>query len=176
MQVTFDASGQAMFLMPSVGASEHPVRTSRSQESEQGLKETEAALCERFFGLFGKKGQTSPNGWPTKMLKECYQAIEDLTSLQYALKWGNWGTISSGRCLTRSITAFRRTGKEYTLSDILGARRGGRVLRGCEWSIYGQRVPGWIAKEYQMKMGTKGGVEQFVTSFEVLGCPKFREG
>lgn len=119
MQVTFDASGQAMFLMPSVGASEHPVRTSRSQESEQGLKETEAALCERFFGLFGKKGQTSPNGWSMKMLKECYQAIEDLTSLQYALKWGNWGTISSGRCLTRSITAFRRTGKEYTLSDIL---------------------------------------------------------
>lgn len=57
-----------------------------------------------------------------------------------------------------------------------GARRGGRVLRGCEWSVYGQRVPGWIAKEYQMKMGTKGGVEQFVTSFEVLGCPKFKEG
>lgn len=119
MQVTFDASGQAVFLMPSVGVSEHPVRTSQLQESEQGLTETEAALCERFFGLFGKKGQTSPNGWSTKMLKECYRAIEDLTSLQYALKWGNWGTISSGRCLTRSITAFRRTGKEYTLSDIL---------------------------------------------------------
>lgn len=58
----------------------------------------------------------------------------------------------------------------------VGARRGGRVLRGCEWSVYGQRVPGWVAVEHQVKMGTISGVQQYVTSYEVLECPKFRRG
>ena len=57
-----------------------------------------------------------------------------------------------------------------------GAVRGGKVLRGCAWSLYGCKVDGWVAKEYRIKMGTLRGVEQYVTSYEVLDCPEFVKG
>ena len=58
----------------------------------------------------------------------------------------------------------------------VGARVGGKLIRGCAWSVYGCKVDGWNAIEYQVKMGTIAGVEQYVTSYEVLDCPEFVKG
>lgn len=72
----FDRSGQAMFPELTAGASEHLVRTSRLQENEQGLTETEAALSEKCSAFLANlKKKTDPNGLSTKMLRECCQAI-----------------------------------------------------------------------------------------------------
>lgn len=40
---------------------------------------------------------------------------------------------------------------------------------GCEWSIYGQKVPGWDAEECHV-----GGLTK--PSFLVKSCPKFKRG
>ena len=113
-----DLFGQMMFPGLIAGASEHPVRTSQSQESEQDLTETEAPSFERYFALSGKQGKKIDlNGLSTKMLRECLAATEDLTILPFSLKWTNSGMISNGRFSTASITPYRRTGKGCTLLD-----------------------------------------------------------
>lgn len=95
-----DLFGQMMFLEPTAGVSEHPVRTSQSQESEQDLTETEAPSFERYFALSGKQGRKRDlNGLSTKMLRECLAATEDMTSLPFSLKWTNSGMISNGRSI-----------------------------------------------------------------------------
>lgn len=120
MPLISDMFGQMMFLMPSAGVSEHPVKISQSQENGQDLTATEVPSFERYFDLCGKKGQKiNLSGLSMKMLRECYQATEDLTSLPFCLKWTNWGTIANGLISTANITEYPKTGKECTLSDIL---------------------------------------------------------
>lgn len=118
MPLISDMFGQMMFLMPNAGVSAHPVKISQSQENGQDLTATEVPSFERYFDLCGKKGQKiSLNGLSMRMLRECYQATEDLTSLPFCLKWTNWGTIANGLLLTANITAYPKTGKECILSD-----------------------------------------------------------
>lgn len=120
MPLISDMFGQMMFLMPNAGVSEHPVRTLALQENEQDLTATEVPSFGRYFDLCGKKGKKiNPNGLSMRMLRECYQATEDLTSLPFCLKWTNWGTIANGLLSTANITEYPRTGSECTLSDIL---------------------------------------------------------
>ena len=120
IQMTLDQWMPEIFQKLIVGASEHPARTSLSLESEPGLVETDHPSFERYFESVGKSGKRiDPNGLSMKMLKECYQATEDLTSLGFSLKWGGWGTISNGLISTANITEYPRTGKEYILLDIL---------------------------------------------------------
>lgn len=120
MPLISDMFGQMMFLMPSAGVSEHPVKTLALQENEQDLTATEVPSFERYFDLCGKKEKKiNPNGLSMRMLRECLAATEDLTSLPFCLKWTNWGTIANGSLSTASITEYPRTGKECTLSDIL---------------------------------------------------------
>lgn len=57
-----------------------------------------------------------------------------------------------------------------------GNKVGGRYIRGCNWSIYGQKVDGWTAKEHKMVIRDKRWGEREVTSFEVLDCPEFVRG
>lgn len=115
-----DMFDQMMFPGVIAGVSEHLVRTSQSQENEQDLTAKEVPSFERYFDLSGKQGKKIDlNGLSTKMLRECYQATGDLTSLQFSLKWTNWGTTVNGRFLTASITPYRRTGKGCILLDIL---------------------------------------------------------
>ena len=44
-----------------------------------------------------------------------------------------------------------------------------RYTRGCEWSIYGQKVPGWEAIE-------SPHTSYLGPSFNVRKCPKFERG
>lgn len=103
-----------------VGASAHPAKTSQWQDTEKDLKETEVPSFEKYFESLGKRGKKiDPNGSSTKMLRECFQATEDLTSLPFSLKWIGGGTTQNGFYSTLNITEYPRTGRECILSDIL---------------------------------------------------------
>ena len=54
-------------------------------------------------------------------------------------------------------------------------KRTGRQTAGCEWSLYRCKVPGWVAKEDIVTMGSSRSPKA-VTSFEVQECPKFERG
>ena len=85
----------------------------------KGLGGIDQALSVKYSGLSKKKQKINPNGWSTKTLKECYQAITDGISYPYCLQWMDWGMTSNGRLSTQKILESRRIGKECTLSDIL---------------------------------------------------------
>lgn len=53
----------------------------------------------------------------------------------------------------------------------------GVYIKGCEWSIDGQPVPGWTAEKY------KRNLERYTIkyrglgySYHVIKCPKFEKG
>ena len=79
------------------GVSERRARISVLPDYAQDLTESEADLFEKCLGLSGKKNpQIDPNGFSTKMLKVCSQAITDGTLPRFKLKWGNAGTMCNG--------------------------------------------------------------------------------
>ena len=95
-------------------------KTSVWPENEQDLTETGQCLFVKYFVSLGNKTNViNPNGSSMKMLRECYQATEDLTSLPFCLKWTNSGTIVNGRLSTQDISEYHKTEKESILSDIL---------------------------------------------------------
>jgi len=57
--------------------------------------------------------------YSSKTLKVFFQATEDKPSRSFFRSWGVSDTGRSGRYLTASIMASLRTGREYSLSDIL---------------------------------------------------------
>lgn len=92
MLPTLEMCEQMNFLDQIVGASEHHARTSQLQEIERVLQETDQVSFEKYFGYLGKQGKKIDlNGCSMKMLRECYQATEDLTTLPFSLKWTGGG-------------------------------------------------------------------------------------
>ena len=51
----------------------------------------------------------------------------------------------------------------------------GRCIQGCDWSVYRCKVPGWVADEEILSIGTRGKPKE-VVSFNVRECPKFERG
>lgn len=103
---TSELPGQMNFLEQIAGASEHHARTSQLQGEEQDLMENAVVSFEKYFDSLKKRGKKIDlNGCSMKMLRECYQATEDLTTLPFSLQWMNWGTIANGKLLTQRISA-----------------------------------------------------------------------
>lgn len=91
-QMTLDQWMPDLFRGLIAGASEHLARTSALQEPEPDLMEIGHPSFERYFASVKKLGKKiDPNGLSMRMLRECYQATEDLTSLPFSLKWGGAG-------------------------------------------------------------------------------------
>ena len=119
MQMTLEQWMPEIFLMPTAGASEAHAQASAKQEEEKDLMAHLASL-KKSSGSYGTKNlQIDPSGYSMKMLKECFQAIEDGTLPSFSLKWTSWGSIVNGSCLTQKISEFRKTENESTLSDVL---------------------------------------------------------
>ena len=96
-------------------------KTSASQASKKACKKVSEAdcftrLCDCLPAV-GKK--IDPDGYSLKMLK-IYLALEtDLISRGCCVKWGGTGILSNGTLSTAKTTAFPKTGKGCSLSDIL---------------------------------------------------------
>lgn len=102
-----------------VGLSERRAKIFRLLESVPDLTEIEAPLYAKFL-LSLKKGEKKidPNGLSTRMLRECFQRMADLTILKSSLKWTDSGMTVNGKISTLPGTS-PKTGSAYTLSDIL---------------------------------------------------------
>lgn len=91
MNKTFEQLELPICQLQTAGPSEPLVKISALPGEEQGLKEGEAALCERFLKSWKKqKKKINPHGLSMKTLKECCLLAEDLTSYQSSLKWTEW--------------------------------------------------------------------------------------
>ena len=87
-----------------------------------GLGGAEAPSFEKYLGCsVNSKKKIDLSGLSTKTLRECLAATEDLTSLQFSLKWMNWGTTASGKFSTQKILEYHKTESECILLDILEA-------------------------------------------------------
>lgn len=118
-QMTLEMFMPGMFRKQTVGASERPVSRSQSPENEQEWMENPVSF-EKYFAYCKKSGKKIDlNGCSMKMLRECFQATEDLTTLPFSLKWTGGGMTSHGRYSTLNITEYRKTGSVCLLSDIL---------------------------------------------------------
>ena len=121
MQMTLDEWMPEAFPLPIAGASARLAKTSvMPTPLEEGLTEIAVPSFVKYFASLGKCGKKIDlNGSSMKMLKECYRATEDLTSLPFSLNWMNAGMTSNGSYSTVKTSAFRKTESESTLSDIL---------------------------------------------------------
>ena len=119
-QMTLDQWMPEVFQRQTVGALDHHARISPSVENAEGWTETGVPSFERYFAYLGKRGnKIDPNGSSMKMLRECYQATEDLISLPFSLKWMNLGMTSNGSLLTQSTLESHKAVKECSLLDII---------------------------------------------------------
>lgn len=85
---TLEMCEQLTFLDQIVGASDRLARISVWQDAEKDSKEAGLLSFKRYFDSLGKRGKKiDPNGCSMKMLRECFRATEDLTSLPFSLKW-----------------------------------------------------------------------------------------
>ena len=117
---TYVKSPETQSQRSTAGASERRAKISASQDLEPGYQGAEVPSFEKYFASQGKCGKKiDPSGSSMKMLRECYQATEDLTSLLFSLKWMNSGTIANGFCSTANITEYPKTESACILSDIL---------------------------------------------------------
>lgn len=120
MLPTLEMCEQLTFLDQIAGVSEHHARISALQDSEKVLVETGQVSFEKYFAFLKKQGKKIDlNGCSMRMLRECYQATGDLTTLPFSLKWTGGGTTLNGRYSTLNTTEYPRTVKECSLSDIL---------------------------------------------------------
>ena len=117
--VTLDDCEQMTFPELMCGALDSLAKTSVLQESKKDLQETEADFFTQLLN-FSKiqKKKIDPLPYSLKMLKIYYLSIEDTTSSPFSLNWTKSGMMRNGRLSTLPIT-FRRTEREYLLSDIL---------------------------------------------------------
>lgn len=119
MPKIYDQLTLGTFLDVIATVSEPPVKILASREPAPGWGGTEVLSLEKYLELSGKSmKEIDPNGLSMKMLRECFQVTKDETISESSWKWTNWGTTSNGRFLTQKIT-FHKTGKGYTLSDII---------------------------------------------------------
>ena len=123
VQLTLEQWMPQIFQKLTVGVSEHPAKISPSPESEKDSGETDQVLLEKYSEFLPKRGKKiNLNGLSMKMLRECYQATEDLISLGYSLNLIGGGTTLNGNYSTLNVTEYLKTESEYTLSDILEAK------------------------------------------------------
>lgn len=90
-------------------------RLSVWRESDRALTSNEERS---FSNLLGLPKVDDPRIYSLKTLKVSYLRKEGIASQAFFRGWMNWGIASNGRCLTASISGFRRTGS-VSLSTVL---------------------------------------------------------
>ena len=119
MQMTLDGFSPRTYRKQTAGVSDSPVRTSALPESSLALTEQEAACFSELCALCKtSKKKIDPHTYSLRTLKTYLALMGERTSLNFSLKWTKVGTMQNGKLSTLPITS-RKTGKEFSLSDIL---------------------------------------------------------
>lgn len=119
MQRIYEKSGQLMFLEPTSGVQDSPVRTSALQENVSDSKESVQVCFSQLRDLLEtSKKKIDPLTCFLRTLKIYIALTEGLTSPAFSLSWTKSGTMLNGR-LSTLPTSSLRTGKESLLSDVL---------------------------------------------------------
>ena len=94
-----------------IGAESQPC-----EEFERIAQDSFSELCTL---LGNSKKKRDLNGYSSRMLRICLALMVDGISPGFSVAWTRVGTMRSGRFSTLKISEFHRTGKGYSLSDIL---------------------------------------------------------
>jgi len=113
---TLEKSSQQTFLSTTSSAQDSRAKVSAWLERGSALMTHEARSFMKSLGL---PSITDQAHYSLKMLNDCYRTITGSPLRLFSPQWMSWGTMRSGRCSTARIGAFRRTGSECSLSDIL---------------------------------------------------------
>ena len=116
------------------------------------LTEQEAAYFSELSDLFKtSKKKDRPTYLFIENVKNLLSVNGDRTSLNFSLRWTKAGTMQNGRLSTLPIT-FRKTEKEFSLSDILEGEVPQKVfpIEGAdrENSVQNDRTQRRIPQEY----------------------------
>ena len=110
------------FLSPISGQSDLPAKTSARQGLELDSEEIRAYSLDEYLTYSGKPIRNIvPDGLSLKTLEACCQQMKEETFLRSSWHWTDMGMTSNGRILTLDSSECLRTGKGYTLWDILEA-------------------------------------------------------
>ena len=120
MQMTLGEYMQETFQEQTVGALDSPARTSPLPESSEEFKLIAQDSFSELCTLLGSsKKKRDLNGYSSRMLRICFQLMQDGTSPGFSVAWTRVGTMRNGKFSTLKNSEYHRTEKGYSLSDIL---------------------------------------------------------
>ncbi len=119
MRRTSARSVPAAFQLSIFGQGDSLARTLLCQEKEQGYTEHELACFLNSLDYCGNAAVINPDGLSLKMLRDCFQWAEQGILPRFSLSWPHWGMVSNMRFSTPTRLESLRTGRGYTLSEIL---------------------------------------------------------
>lgn len=121
-------------------AEDSPARHSALLEKEGDLT-TPGALSSLTSHGFSKRNGQGCSYWKTS--RGCFLMTMGELSKPSSPRLLNWGMTSNGKCLTQKISAFPRTGKECSLSDILEEHPAPKYFLSAEMA---RRIIGQIGR------------------------------
>lgn len=89
---------------------------------QAGNKDSEIQEGRSFLKSLDVLGKNNHAFFCLRTLKGFYHTTKGIRSLQSLPHWTGLGMTSNGKCLTLKISASPKTGREYSLSDILEAQ------------------------------------------------------
>ena len=110
---------QATFPMQTAGQPDSPAKTFQSVADNQGLMDS-AVVC--FLKLLdssrAKVPKINPDGYSLKMLRTCFQSMEDGILRSFCINYPKLGMTANVSLLIQSHT-FPKLESDYSLSDTL---------------------------------------------------------
>ena len=119
MRRTSARSVPAAYQLSIFGQGDFLARTLLCQERDVGYTELELDCFLNSLDYCGNAAVINPDGLSLKMLKDCFQWAEHGTLPRFSLSWPHWGMVLNMRFSTPARLESLKTGKGYTLSEIL---------------------------------------------------------
>ena len=115
LQMTLLECYPSLFQTQTSTVSDFLAKVSALQDSEEDSRIQEELSSLKSCDLL-KKG--SLRFYSEKMLQDFLTTTEEEPSQRSSMRWGTWGSIVNGRCLTADISESHRIEQESSLSDI----------------------------------------------------------
>lgn len=119
MRRTSARSVPTAFQLSIFGQGDSLARTLLCQEKDPGYTEHELACFLNSLDYCGNAADINPAGLSLKMLRDCFQWAEQGILPRFSLNWPHWGMVLNMRFSTPAHLESLKTGRGYTLSEIL---------------------------------------------------------